>query len=86
MSGAGVRAKEGLSILYSAALKLTPVRVRNKRKTAIYINFTANGVLLVAKLLVALLTNSLSVLASLVDGWDYSFFFFLLSMSVPEGG
>ncbi|TGZ79304.1 hypothetical protein EX30DRAFT_342404 [Ascodesmis nigricans] len=35
---------------------------------AIWINFIANGILLVAKLMVALLTNSLSVLASLVDG------------------
>ena len=31
-------------------------------------NFAANAVLLIAKLSVALLTNSLSVLASLVDG------------------
>lgn len=31
-------------------------------------NFAANALLLIAKLFVALLTNSLSVLASLVDG------------------
>ncbi|KAF8247457.1 hypothetical protein K440DRAFT_298348 [Wilcoxina mikolae CBS 423.85] len=37
-------------------------------KIAIYVNFAANALLLVAKLMVALLTNSLSVLASLVDG------------------
>ncbi|CCX34096.1 cation diffusion facilitator 10 [Pyronema domesticum] len=37
-------------------------------KIAIGVNFGANAVLLVAKLMVALLTNSLSVLASLVDG------------------
>ncbi|KAF8536184.1 hypothetical protein BDD12DRAFT_749403 [Trichophaea hybrida] len=37
-------------------------------KIAIYVSFAANALLLVAKLMVALLTNSLSVLASLVDG------------------
>jgi len=52
-----------------------------KRKTAIYISFGANGILLVCKLLAAVLTNSLSVLASLVDGWDYPFLF---SMSVSK--
>jgi hypothetical protein len=35
---------------------------------AIWVNFSANALLLVAKLMVAILTNSLSVLASLVDG------------------
>lgn len=43
-------------------------------------NFGANAVLLVAKLMVALLTNSLSVLASLVDGMENS-----LTISEGEG-
>jgi len=73
LCGGRWRARKKTSLPPPSAPKLTPIRMGNKRKTAIYINFAANGILLVAKLSVAVLTNSLSVLASLVDGWGYFF-------------
>ena len=38
------------------------------RRVAIYVNMAANIILLVSKVVVALLTSSLSIMASLVDG------------------